>query len=372
MLPQLNANGRAMCDTWVAICATSMYKTPSLPSGKRATPMHYARQMIEALKAHQLPFSDILEEVQIAPDELADASARITATQMESLSALTMARLDDEALGWFERRLPWGSYGMLVRASLSAPNLGVALKRWCRHHGLLTQAVSLQVFEERDAAGVELITPGIDATNQEFCSVTLLRNAIGVASWIIDSRIAMQRAIFAYAPPNHADAYADLFPCEAKFHGSTTRVYFDSAYLRLPTCRTEEEVSTMLQRALPLTVRHYPKDRLLVQRVRRLLRASPQLWRDADSVADALSISVRSLHRQLAAEGAQWQTLKTEERMRVASSLLLHTDRGLKQIADASGFEDVKSFSRAFKVWSQLSPHQFRRERRGAVPQAAR
>ena len=28
-----------------------------------------------------------------------------------------MQELDDEALGWFNRRLPWGSYGMLARAS---------------------------------------------------------------------------------------------------------------------------------------------------------------------------------------------------------------------------------------------------------------
>jgi hypothetical protein len=31
-----------------------------------------------------------------------------------------------------------GSYGMLCRASLTSPTLGVALKRWCRHHRLLT------------------------------------------------------------------------------------------------------------------------------------------------------------------------------------------------------------------------------------------
>ena len=31
-----------------------------------------------------------------------------------------------------------GSYGMLCRASLTSPALGAALKRWCRHHRLLT------------------------------------------------------------------------------------------------------------------------------------------------------------------------------------------------------------------------------------------
>ncbi|MEY2995051.1 MAG: hypothetical protein RL357_1986 [Pseudomonadota bacterium] len=319
-----------------------------------------------------MAWADILNEVQIAPHLLNTSSARITAAQMESLSALVMKRLDDEALGWFERALPWGSYGMLARASLSAPTLDVALKRWCRHHGLLTQAVTMDVFVEHDAAGIEFNPHGIAQEHLEFCTVTLLRNALGLASWIIDSRIAMQRATFAYPPPEHVGAYADLFPCEVEFLAPVTRVYFDAAYLRLPTCRQEEELRTMLQRALPLTVRHYPKDRLLVERVRRLLRTSPHMWRDAESVADALSMSARSLHRQLAAEGARWQTLKTEERMRKATSLLRYTDRGLKQIAEASGFEDVKSFSRAFKAWSLTSPNQFRREWRVEAPQIGR
>ena len=334
--------------------------------------MSYAKSMIAALKSRGMAWADILNEVQIAPHLLNTPSARITAAQMESLSALVMKRLDDEALGWFERALPWGSYGMLARASLSAPTLDVALKRWCRHHGLLTQAVTMDVFVEHDAAGIEFNPHGIAEEHLEFCAVTLLRNALGLASWIIDSRIAMQRATFAYPPPEHVGAYADLFPCEVEFLAPVTRVYFDAAYLRLPTCRQEEELRTMLQRALPLTVRHYPKDRLLVERVRRLLRTSPHMWRDAESVADALSMSARSLHRQLAAEGARWQTLKTEERMRKAASLLRYTDRGLKQIAEASGFEDVKSFSRAFKAWSLTSPNQFRREWRIEAPQIGR
>jgi len=36
---------------------------------------------------------------------------RVTASQFEALCRVAMQQLDDEALGWFSRRLPWGSYG---------------------------------------------------------------------------------------------------------------------------------------------------------------------------------------------------------------------------------------------------------------------
>ena len=82
-----------------------------------------------------------LRAAQITPKSLNDPQMCITSAQMETLCNAAMRELDDEALGWFSRKLPWGSYGMLCRASLGAPTLGVAIKRWCRHHRLLTNDI---------------------------------------------------------------------------------------------------------------------------------------------------------------------------------------------------------------------------------------
>ena len=111
--------------------------------GKAETPMAFIRAIVQAYEMRGLSPAAALEKAQIKPKDLRLKNARVTALQMEVLSATAMQALDDEALGWFERRLPWGSYGMLVRASITSPNLGVALKRWCRHHNLLTQTIAL-------------------------------------------------------------------------------------------------------------------------------------------------------------------------------------------------------------------------------------
>jgi AraC-like DNA-binding protein len=334
------------------------------PSPTAATPMAYALHMVEMLRAHGLAWRDLLDQVQIPPDELNQPNARITAGQMESLSALTMARLNDEALGWFERPLPWGSYGLLARASITAPTLAVALQRWCRHHGLLTNAVGLRLDADHPSgAVVQLHTPGVHAAQQEFCSVTLLRNVLGFASWVVDSRIALRSVALAFAAPPHADAYTVLFPCPVVFDAPLTQMTLDAHYLQLTPCRSEDDTRAMLQRALPLTVRHYRRDRLLVQQVRQLLRQSPRDMGDAESLAHALSMSVRSLHRQLAAEGAQLQHIKTEVRMRLAQQLLVRSDKPLKHIAHTVGFGDDKSFIRAFKNWAGQTPQRFRDQR---------
>jgi hypothetical protein len=101
-------------------------------SAPAATPIAFVRAIALAYERRGLSPERALAQAQIAPQLLHDDSARITAWQMERISDAAMQELDDEALGWFSRRLPWGSYGMLARASISSPTLQVALARWCR------------------------------------------------------------------------------------------------------------------------------------------------------------------------------------------------------------------------------------------------
>ena len=113
--------------------------------------MAFVRAIASAYTQRGLNPWPTLSVAQIAPEQFQQTASRITALQMEWLSATAMRELDDEALGWFRRRLPWGSYGMLVRASLTAPTLGVALSRWCRHHNLLTGDIRLNLSTSEQA-----------------------------------------------------------------------------------------------------------------------------------------------------------------------------------------------------------------------------
>ena len=127
--------------------------------------MAFAQAIVQAYQARAMDPARALEQAQITPTQLRDSDARISSGQLEALSAAAMRELDDEALGWFSRRLPWGSYGMLARASLSAPTLGLALARWCRHHALLTDDILLPMADhiamalERCRRGIRLPNP---------------------------------------------------------------------------------------------------------------------------------------------------------------------------------------------------------------------
>jgi AraC-like DNA-binding protein len=81
---------------------------------------------------------------------------------------------------------------------------------------------------------------------------------------------------------------------------------------------------------------------------------------NAETLAAALNISARSLHRQLQEEGASLQQLKDEVRFEKAKELLLRTSKPIKQAAESSGFRNEKSFIRTFRVSVGASPREFR------------
>lgn len=334
--------------------------TSARPVVRAETPMAFIQAIVKAYARRGMAADAALKTAQITPEQLGNPLARVTALQMEWMSAAAMRELDDEALGWFERRLPWGSYGMLVRASLTAPNLGVALQRWGRHHGLLTESISVGLHTQDGRAHLTLTEHRDLSEWREFCVVSVLRNALGVACWLTDSRIPLAATTLRFAPPPHADSYRVLFDGPTTFDAPTHSLQFDARYLNLPIRRDEAALQRMLQRALLLTVRPYRRDRLLVEKVRQRLAEAPEDCRSAETLAQVLNLSPRTLHRQLREEGASLQQLKDTVRHERACELLLRTSRPLKQIAATLGFQNEKSFLRAFKTWTGQTPQAFR------------
>ncbi|SCK40914.1 AraC-type DNA-binding protein [Variovorax sp. HW608] len=338
-----------------------MSSSPLRGSSRAATPMAFVRAIVRGYERYGMDPAGALAEAQIPPHEIENPNARVTAAQFETLSGHAMQELDDEALGWFSRRLPWGTYGMLCRASNASPDLGVAIKRWCRHHRLLTEDITLDL-DVADGLATLTITEHRDlGVFREFCLVSSLRFLHGYACWAIDSRVSLSAASFPFEAPPHRDAYPLMFGGELRFGADRARYSFDERYLAMPLLRDERALRTMLRRALPLTVLQYRRDRLLGQRVRELLRTRGPEAGNAESIAALLNLSTRTLHRQLQEEGMSLQTLKDEVRHELAAEQLRRTERPIKQIALAVGFRNEKSFSRAFRAWSGLTPGAFRR-----------
>jgi AraC-like DNA-binding protein len=326
---------------------------------RAVTPAAFVRGVVAAYARYGRDPAEALARSQVPANLVRSADGRVTAAQFEALAGHAMRELDDEALGWFSRRLPWGTYGMLCRASITAPNLEVALKRWCRHHRLLTEDVLFELAVDQDIAAISILEQRDLGPLREFCLVTLLRYVLGFSCWAVDSAIALREAEFPHAEPRHVSVYPTIFCKNVRFDAERACITFDKRYLALPLKRSPSDLDSMLKGALRLTVLPYRRDRLLVERIRRVLHSARGRILGADDVARELALSTRTMHRRLRDEATSLRKLKEEAKLELAKEALM---RGapIKRIAEIAGFRNEKSFSRAFRNWTGTSPRDFR------------
>ena len=330
--------------------------------------MAFVQAILRAYAAQNKSPAKALEFAQITPSQAKKTSAHITALQMERISSFAMHELNDEVLGCLSRQLPWGTYGMLVRASLTSPTLGMALKRWCRHQGLVADDIELSVEERDGKAHIRLRELKDLGEQREFGVLSVLRNLYGVACWLVDSRITLEQVHFAFEAPAHQAVYPLMFQGPVLFGSAThiSELVMNASYLALPLRRDEAALQRMLETALTLTVLQYRKDRLLLTQVKQALAMYPQDTHSAEDLAPLLNLSPRSLHRQLKEEGTSLQVLKDEVRHERAIELLQRTRKPIKQVAESAGFQNEKSFIRAFKQWTGQTPAAFREARQSS------
>jgi AraC-like DNA-binding protein len=340
------------------------FQTSAATPRRAVTPAAFVRGVVAAYARYGRDPTDALNKAQVPASLVKSADARVTAAQFEELAGHAMRELDDEALGWFSRPLPWGTYGMLCRASITAPNLEIALRRWCRHHRILTEDVLFELTVGEETAAISIREQRDLGPFREFCLVTLLRYVLGFSCWAVDSAIALRAAEFPLPEPRHVSVYPTIFCKTLGFNAERASMSFDKRYLSLPLKRGAEDLDNMLKGALRLTVLPYRRDRLLVERIRRVLRGARGRILRAEDVASELALSTRTMHRRLREETTSLRELKEEAKRELATRELARGRAPIKRIAELAGFRNEKSFSRAFRSWTGSSPRDFRDKHR--------
>lgn len=79
---------------------------------------------------------------------------------------------------------------------------------------------------------------------------------------------------------------------------------------------------------------------------------------DQGRIAELMDVSVATLRRRLAEEGATFRELRKDE-LNGAAQRLLKKRRPIADVAEELGFSEFRSFNRAFKEWNGLTPKAF-------------
>src|SRR5690606_6459062 len=183
------------------------------------------------------------------------------------------------------------------------------------------------------------------------------------ACWLAGETISLHAAEFNYPKPDsYFEEFKYLFPCPHRFNRPHCQLRLELQQLRGPIRRTEAELRDMLQHA-PLDLMSIPASHhSLTRRVRMPLHAIDNATQRLDEIAAKMQLSPENFRRQLRREGTNLTRLVESARRDVAMRRLLDGNRTVEEIASQLGYAEARSFTRAFRAWTGMSPSTYRKK----------
>jgi AraC-like DNA-binding protein len=320
---------------------------------------YYFHVCTDGARARGLDPRALLAAAGIDPHELDQPGWRGDVGAMARLVRGIWEALDDEFMGFTPNPMPPGAFAFACELAIAGPTVASGLQRAMRFYNLASRDIQTLFVESGDRLSVEVrfAAPELDATHyfSEFWLIIWHR----LACWLADETVPMLEAWFDYPRPDrYFEEFKYLFPCGHVFEASKRAIVMDAGALHAPVRRAPGDLGDMLREA-PLAIMTIPaSDHSLSRQVRLLLRADAA--RDARGIAAELGMAADALRRRLRAEGASLTGIRENVRRDIATRELAGTGRSVEVIAAALGYEEARSFTRAFRAWTGMSPSRYR------------
>ena len=324
-------------------------------------PVAFVHGMLAGVRARGEPCDAFLADAGIPAELLDHAGARVPSAQYVALFSLLIERRADEALGFLSRPLKPGSFALMARSAMGAPNLESAIRRVVQTFWLLQDDIQLELRHEGGHAGLALRFGNPVVAQPVFLHEMMLRVFWRLTAWLAGGRLPATHCDFAFETPLHASSYGKIFPAQLNFGRPQTAIWFDASWLQNPVLRDEAALRAYLAHAQAHIVVPRRGDDVISTRVRNHLQRTRPAWPDLAATASALHMSTATLQRRLAVEGASFQSLKDELRRDMAITRLNTSAVPLAELAQDLGFTDSAAFQRAFKGWTGSAPGAYRR-----------
>lgn len=327
----------------------------------------WGRAIRRALDRAGLDSGALFAEAGLDLAALDDPNARYPLRNTTRLWALAVQASGDPAFGLaVAGQVTQTTFHALGYALSASSTLREGFERIVRYFRLVTDAVDLE-FSEQGGEYCFRLSPlpgpvqpapeSVDAFISLF--VRFCRSRLGREFSPLS--VSLRRAA-----PADASGFERILRCPIAFGSEDNAIWFP-----------REPFERRLEDANPELARHHDEIVLaylarfdrenLRARVRAVLTALlPTGLPSAETVADSLHLSLRSLQRKLAEEGSSYDALLNDTRRELALSYLQDRRYSMGEITFLLGFSDTSSFTRAFRRWAGCSPSQYR-ERGGSA-----
>ncbi|HAV4300814.1 TPA: helix-turn-helix domain-containing protein [Acinetobacter baumannii] len=323
--------------------------------------IHFVNAALTGVKRLGMDVETLLSHVGIEAELLRQPKARISPEQYTRFIKMLWMVTQDEHVGFDVQPRRLGTFAIMCQLIIHAKTLGQALELSSQFYKLFGDEWSVTLERDKhEARLVPLIPKTLDPDH--FITESMLMIWHGLASWLIERRLPLERVHFSYPRPAHADEYDALFFAPVmQFDAPRTEITFAADYLDLPIRQDEKTLEEFLKPAPAQLLVKFKNTNSLTSRIREVLKSQiGEEMPTLNDVASMLYLSPQTLRRRLAAEGKSYQGVKDALRRDAAIHLLLNPELTLEDVAQQVGFSETSTFHRAFKKWTGVTPGLYR------------
>jgi len=336
------------------------HATEKAPCGTVSTA--YLRVVVEYGQLIGLSMTEQLEAVGVAPGVLDASMARVEAARYMALLDALERITGDETVGLqagahFQPR----HYGEMGYVVLTATTVREAIVQGIRFEALACDVARTRLDESGPDASLSWHPMRGSLTRHAYELHTATWN--NFASWLLGRRHSIRLVELPFAAPRDQSAHERIFGCPVRFEAARHAMHFP---VELLSVRSLQADSHMQQRMLDLAEGqlklHVQAAGSELEQARAFITANlsngdPRIT----AVATHLRIPVRTLQRRLGERGLSFSTLVDGLRREIALRALGDPGISLAQLAAQLGFSEQSAFTHAFKRWTRLTPHAWRR-----------
>lgn len=292
-----------------------------------------------------------------------DPCLRLPYTKIDRLRAKAVKLCGDEAFGLrsAEVYLPsqLGALGYAWHASLTLRKAFLRLERFVR---VLNEKATVEV---RDQGDCMVVTLGMDfPTESGFArddgALALITRMCRLVS---GDQFRLQAINFKHAQPRDIKPYFEFFACQLNFDQADNQLLIPLSLADEPLVGANPELAVLNDHVVIRRLASIDREDIIARVQSALMEQLPQGNVSDDSVAEALHMSVRTMHRKLTDVDSNFRTLLVEIRRDLAEQYILDNSLTLTEISLLLGFSEPSSFSRAFKGWTGTAPSEARQAR---------
>jgi len=312
--------------------------------------------------------ADILQQIDFSADILTDSELRFPTEKLGQLLTAISLSLQDETLGFLDRRTAIGGLEMSVHAMVTAKTLLEVVQRYTAYWSLLHSDVVSTIKVSGDE--VHMITDFLGdkvVDKSRFITWTMFM-ILRVGAWMVKKPLLIDRMLFTFNAPEDLAEYNEMFPTHIYFNQDVNSLVFNKRFLDLPVLQTPENVPAFIK-ILPHLMTVSRVDDSFSGNIRRILQGAKNF--DALSlkaIAEHFNTSQDTVRRRLNKEGSSYKEIKESVRRDMAIYHLHRKDTPIGEISYLLGFSEPSAFNRAFKNWTGLTPGDYRREAAQSLP----